>query len=60
MTKCDQLLIEVDILNLLVKSHYCFLLPSFPLNTQTAVRNLRSNLMDQELWSLALDVSKHV
>lgn len=57
MAKCDQLLGEVDILNLLVKSHYCFLLPSFPLSNQSAIRNLRSNLLDQELWSLALEVS---
>ncbi|XP_075222931.1 zinc finger FYVE-type containing 26 spastizin [Lycorma delicatula] len=57
MVKCDQLLGEVDILNLLVKAHCCFLLPSFPLNNQLAIRNLRTSLLDHELWPLALEVS---
>ncbi|XP_021918501.1 uncharacterized protein LOC110829239 isoform X4 [Zootermopsis nevadensis] len=53
---CDQLLSQVDLLNMLVKSGCSALIPAEPLNGH-ALRRLRDRLVEEELWMLAMEVS---
>lgn len=53
---CDQLLSQVDLLNMLVKSGCSALIPAEPLNGH-ALRHLRDRLVEEELWMLAMEVS---
>lgn len=54
----DGLCAEVDMLALLVGSTLTVaLLPVEPLRGQSALSNLRENLLRNELWTLALEVS---
>ncbi|XP_069671907.1 uncharacterized protein Sptz isoform X2 [Periplaneta americana] len=53
---CDQLLSQVDLLNMLVKSGCSALIPAEPLSGH-ALRRLRDRLVEEELWMLAMEVS---
>jgi zinc finger FYVE domain-containing protein 26 len=53
---CDQLLSQVDLLNMLVKSGCAALIPAEPLNGH-GLRHLRDRLVEEELWMLAMEVS---
>lgn len=54
----DRLFAEVDLLTLLVSTHQTYkFIPTEPLRGPVTLRMLRENLLEHELWSLALEVS---
>ncbi|PSN43874.1 hypothetical protein C0J52_07758 [Blattella germanica] len=54
--QCDDLLRRIDLLNILVKNGCSALIPVERLKSHS-LRRLRDHLIQQELWTLALDVS---
>ena len=57
LVRCDALLGQIDLLALLASANCLHLLPAQPLAQQDTWRKLRDRLIDNELWTLALDVS---
>ena len=54
--QCDQLLSQVDLISMLIRNRCSALIPAESLNAH-GLRRLRDHLVEEEHWTLALDVS---